>query len=230
MKKILTMLVLSAIALSATFADQVMRALDFSVPIENKKYTLSGDLGDDFIDKTGVEAYGFNVNYDRMAVGDSGFSFIFGVGLGYDLVTLDFDGYGFDTNAFDLKVKFGWGGSPIHNDKMLLSIHGFTGLDLKAGTGSEHIDGMDFDMVLVDYSMPIGVDAVFGIKLSDCFGLTAGIDISTNIFGFGALLGEYEEKEEYYYTVSESTGDVISYVFNGFSITPKIGICWIVGD
>ena len=164
------MLAVSALALSATFADQVMHALDFSIPIENKTYSLDGDLG----------------NYD---------------------------------------------------DKMLLAIHGYTGFDFDVGAGSKN----DADFIIADFGMPIGVDAVFAIKLTDTFGLTAGLDIGTNIFRVGGLFGEYEEEEKEYhsnyyggyyttYTETESTSDFISSVFNGFTVTPRIGICWIIGD
>ena len=234
MKKIITMFAVAAVAVSATFADQVMHALDFSIPFENRSLKVSGDH-DDYFDKLDVSTTGFDFNYDRMAVGDSGFSFIFGIGMGYNSVNLDLDGYDVDTNNYDLRLKLGWGGSPIHSDKMLLSIHGFTGMDFKAGVGEKS----DVDFVFIDYSMPIGVDAVFAIKLTDTFGLTAGLDIFTNIFSAGLLTSEYEYKEYhsgsyyssgYYTTEIETTSDFLSSVFNGFNITPKIGICWILGD
>ena len=233
MKKIIATLFALGLAAASAFADQVMHALDFSIPIENRTYSLDGDIGD-YDDKIDTSAVGFNFNYDRMAVGDSGFSFIFGLGMGYE--KLSFDDY-VDFNNYDMKIKLGWGGSPIHGDNMLLSIHGYTGFDITAGAGSK--SGTDW--IFADFGMPIGVDAVFAIKLSGSFGLTAGLDIGTNLFKVGGLFGEYKyEYEEYhsgyysgYYTTeteTKSSSDFVSCVFNGFSITPKIGICWILDD
>lgn len=220
MKKLIALGLVSLLAATATFArsksrgnETVVHAFDIAIPFDNKTWKLDDDDVPDAEIDTGF--VGFGVNYNKMSVKNSGFTKIFGLGFGYTSATID-DYFDVDLGGFDTYLKFGWGYAPLKTDKMILGIHGFIGGDLKILDGDAH----NVDFTVTDFAFLTGVDALFAFKLTNSFGLNGGLDLSTNVFGAGAL------KVKNNGTDREST-DSFTYAFSGVNVALRFGICLI---
>ena len=76
---------------------------------------------------------------------------------------------------------------------------------------------MNSELSATYFDLMIGGDFIIGYKLTESFGLVAGVDVTTNIFGFGvvSLEGQYEDSW------------AIDYIFSGINIVPHVGIAFI---
>lgn len=227
MKKIISVMV--ALATFAGFASARGRGgsdgasgniigLGFNVPVESR--TLQDSDDNDF----DLSSTGFNIDFYRMTLNSSGFSFILGTDLGY--ITSDSDGDDIGS-GFHYGLKLGWGGTPVNNGKVVLGIHGFFGIDGSIQTGTIDMGVADMDTTLVDWSMPFGVDVIFAVRLTDTFGLQGGIDLYTRIWEATVYGWEYD------YDVggrnySDSDSEVFSGFFNGFNAKFRFGVCWFL--
>ena len=71
----------------------------------------------------------------------------------------------------------------------------------------------------LDFYILFGADAVFAFKFGGGMSLMAGLDVGTNVAGYGLywLTGD---------SVVDSDGDTFTYGLNGFVVKPRIGISW----
>ena len=182
MKKQLLLLLIAACALVSAWADKTtVHSIHLSVPIEHQNWTDEG-----YSDNP--DFWGIDANWNMMSVRDSGFSFIIGLGAGATKVDWNNDFYGdVDPSGADFNFKLGIGYAPIHKEDMIFALHGFWALDMKLLTASASYYDVDTycesDFLMLDTVNVLGIDGVFAMKLSDSFGIMAGLDISTNLFG-----------------------------------------------
>lgn len=224
MKKILALVAAAFMLSSSVFATEVLHNIDFSIPIDSQ--TWDSDDFEDFFGENSADAsmVGFNfIDYSRMTIAESGFSFLFGAYIGYDGLNLDFDGVDEDFAGMDFGVKFGWGGTPVNTDKFVLSIHGFFSPSFVIAGGSDTVvhysyDGDtiykdDADLIAYLFDFKIGADVVFAFRINDSIGLNAGFDLYTNIgAGFVGWSDDYGDE---------------SYVFSsvgGVGFVPRFGL------
>lgn len=203
MKKLIALAAIAFIAVASSFAQmRVMHALNLSFPQQSRTYEFD-DLTEDYdVDYSNVQ-----INYNMMTAQNK-FSMILGVGLGS--AKCEFDEIDFDGVAMDF--KFGCGFIPVNNGKIVLGIHGLFGLDLNMVDA----DTASLDATIWDYGVFVGADVVFGVRFADKFGMMAGLDITSNIIGVGALENNGMNKSwDYSYT-------------GGLNVIPRIGVCWMI--
>ena len=217
-------------SVSAIFTEQkVVHSINLSLPYEHRTVEIEDIFADSEVnppDTVTLNYFSANFNWNRMAIYDSGFSFLLGMGIGFTTAVpqaffTDF------LSGVRTDIKTGWGFAPINTDKMILAFHGFIAVNLRylkaeeerAQTGS-NANYTTYAYHIFDYDMPIGIDGVFVFKLGDSFALFTGLDLSTNLFG----VGMYDADD---HGEGGSEGYEFTYGFTGINVTPRIGICWV---
>ncbi len=209
---------------------KTLQSLNFALPIESETW----EVDDNDIEWSSI---GFEFNWTRYRVNDNGFSSIFGLSIGY--ITGETEGKrgikGPDMDGMDFNMKFGWGMAPVSN-QLIFAFHFLMGFDIKALEGeieeTYEEDGYDSYSdrpetrtikVSAEYSatyidLMLGGDLILAYQVSDKFAIVGGIDITSNLFGFGAFSVEasYDDNDE-----------VLSYMFSGINIVPHVGIAFV---
>ncbi len=209
---------------------KTLQSLNFALPIESETW----EVDDNDIEWSSI---GFEFNWTRYRVNDNGFSSIFGLSIGY--ITGETEGKrgikGPDMDGMDFNMKFGWGMAPVSN-QLIFAFHFLMGFDIKALEGEieETYEEDEYDYysdrpetrtikVSAEYSatyidLMLGGDLILAYQVSDKFAIVGGIDITSNLFGFGAFSVEasYDDNDE-----------VLSYMFSGINIVPHVGIAFV---
>jgi hypothetical protein len=64
-----------------------------------------------------------------------------------------------------------------------------------------------------------GADIVLGYRITERFGINAGVDVFVNLFGFG------QRESRFGYSDDLETIDYkLNHVFSGFQIVPRVGV------
>lgn len=183
MRKLMSFLFLALFFASGVFAEKILHNFDFSIPLEKQTWKF------DDSNRDSIDAYlaGFNFDYSRMSIKDSGFSFIFGAYSGYTFINSgEMDN---TLEGLDMGVKFGWGGTPIDNGRIVLSVHGFLGINMKVASTDvdEGYDGGEdtytAEYTASEFGLKFGADAVLVFRLTNVLALNAGLDIYANFMG-----------------------------------------------
>ena len=232
MKKIVAIWFFIFSSLFSIFAEGlVVHSLNISVPFGHNTWDVDypADAFFNADSKVGVNSEEINFNWNRMTVGDEGFSFLFGMGVGF--AAAEPKKFVIDSMVgWNYAVKLGWGFAPVRTEKMILAFHGIATFNLKflfykeevsysADGSNKIVESETYDYNVVDFGNAIGADVVFIYRPRPVFALMAGLDVTTNFIGFGFC--------EIDYTDSPSDLLPIFYGFTGINITPRIGICWV---
>lgn len=237
-----------------------LQSFNFSVPIQSETYGLKSPDYD-----VDASHFGFGINWNRVRVEESLYSSVVGLGISY--IMSEWDGGGkknIEFNGLDANLKFGFGISPL-TDRFILAIHMIFAFDYKMQKAVFKKKLGDFQM-FQNLDMPdeisrtnlelkytahnldleLGGDLVIGYQFTKSFGLLAGVDITTNMIGVGALMSSSDAPDgledsaramassqysNYSDEIKEleafSEGDDIRFfLYNttGLNIVPRIGI------
>ena len=152
-----------------------------------------------------LRAAGFNFFYNHLQVRENRFSKISDVQFGYEslkMKDITFSYGGATVNAGDADVKFkafntrfmfGLGGAPINTEKVILAVHGTFGFSMKIGSNTETesvtVEGTKYSVevkeTLFGFNTFLGANCQCQVKLTDTFGLAAGLHMYTTLVGFG---------------------------------------------
>lgn len=166
---------------------------------------------------------GYEFSWTRYRVNESGYSSVFGLTLGYVTGEMEpehngrgFGGKGLDLSGMDFNMKFGWGMAPVASDN-IVALHVLMGLDFKM---VENDDYRGYELSTFVFDVLLGGDFIVGRRLTDNFGIIAGVDVTTNLFGIGAF--SYDRDDDY---SDDSWG--INYLFSGINVVPHVGVAFI---
>ncbi|MBQ3839625.1 MAG: hypothetical protein II819_06700 [Fibrobacter sp.] len=237
-----------------------LQSFNFSVPIQSETYGLKSPDYD-----VDASHFGFGINWNRVRVEESLYSSVVGLGISY--IMSEWDGGGkknIEFNGLDANFKFGFGISPL-TDRFILAIHMIFAFDYKMQKAVFKKKLGDFQM-FQNLDMPdeisrtnlelkytahnldleLGGDLVIGYQFTKSFGVLAGVDITSNMIGVGALMSSSDAPDgledsaramassqysNYSDEIKEleafSEGDDIRFfLYNttGLNIVPRIGI------
>lgn len=237
-----------------------LQSFNLSIPIQSETYGLKSPDHD-----VDASHFGFGINWNRVRVEESLYSSVVGLGISY--IMSEWDGGGkknIEFNGLDANFKFGFGISPF-TDRFILAIHMIFAFDYKMQKAVFKKKISDFQM-FQNLDMPdeisrtnlelkytahnldleLGGDLVIGYQFTKSFGVLAGVDITTNMIGVGALMSSTDAPDgledgaramassqysNYSDEIKEleafSEGDDIRFfLYNttGLNIVPRIGI------
>lgn len=198
--------VVAALAvLGAAFAgaqERSVHAVGLTVPLWNQSLTV---MDDDEYDIT-ASAVGINLMYHHLKVSENHFSSFIDVEWGYTSVSIDeieMNGYSFsakdvmygtELDGFNTRFMFGLGGAPLVNDFVTLAVHGTFGVNLlyAACEDSYKMLGVKVDAssAVLDLWTTVGVNVEAAFRFTGHFGVFAGVNMYTNLFGFGVYANE----------------------------------------
>jgi hypothetical protein len=237
-----------------------LQSFNFSIPIQSETYGLKSPDYD-----VDASHFGFGINWNRIRVEKSLYSSV--VGLGVNYIMSEWDGGGkkdIKFSGLDANFKFGFGVSPL-TDRFILAIHFIFGFDYKMqkavfkkkigdykmfqGLGiPDEVAKTNLELKYTAHNLDLelGGDLVIGYQFTNSFGVLAGIDITTNMIGVGALMSSSEVPDGLKEGVSGMTSaqysnypdemyeleafsdhdDIRFFLYNttGLSIVPRIGI------
>ena len=237
-----------------------LQSFNFSIPIQSETYGLKSPDYD--VDASHL---GFGINWNRIRVEKSLYSSV--VGLGVNYIMSEWDGGGkkdIKFSGLDANFKFGFGVSPL-TDNFILAIHAIFAFDYKMQKAVFKKKLSDFQMfkglnipdevaktsleltyTAHNLDLELGGDLVIGYQFTKSFGVLAGVDITTNMIGVGALLAESDAPDgledsvkgmassqysKYSDEISEleafdDSDDIRFFLYNttGLNIVPRIGI------
>ena len=237
-----------------------LQSFNFSIPIQSETYGLKGPDYD-----VDASHFGFGINWNRIRVEESLYSSVVGLGVSY--IMSEWDGGGkknIEFSGLDANFKFGFGISPL-TDNFILAIHLIFAFDYKMQKAVFKKKIGDFQMfqninmsneiaqtsLELNYTahnldLELGGDLVIGYQFTSFFGVLAGVDITTNMIGVGALMSSSEVPDELKDGVSELSSsqylkypdemneldafadgdDIRFFLYNttGLNIVPRIGI------
>lgn len=210
MKKIISLVVAALISVTASFAERTFH-LGAYFPFSSGSYDDGGDI--DF------KTRGVGFYFDSTRVADSGFTVkpYFGIG-GMGTRQDDFkNSLGLEKiGGVDLDLGVGLGGSPIHNDRMTLSILGDLGVRAQIGSETESYSGIDVDFTFLDVLFYVGPEIAYTIRFNEHVGLFANVGVFFNIglAGFEVeLLG--------------ASGDTSGFA-GVFTVLPRVGLSFTI--
>jgi hypothetical protein len=195
--------------------DKTLQSMNFALPIEKETWKVGSS-------RLEWNSIGYEFSWTRYNVEKSGYSSVFGLTIGFltgdvkDRVDLD---------GLDVNMKFGWGMAPISND-LVLALHFICGFDLKMLEGDYVVkenNGSLQETVPYTYEATyvdamVGGDVIVAYNISDSFGVIAGVDVTTNVFGIGSF--SMESNVEYI----DDDSIKLSYLFSGINIVPHVGM------
>ena len=197
-----------------------LQTLNFVIPIENETWDID-DLGD--VEWSSV---GFEFSWTRYRINENGYSSVFGLSLGYisGEAEPEKSSRSIDMEGMDFNLKFGWGMAPVMGD-VNVALHILMGVDFKMLENDDFRIGTSESSNSVEYSatyfdIMLGGDMVVAFQMTESFGLIAGVDVTTNIFGLGVLSLDADD-----WSTDDSWG--INYLFSGINIVPHIGLAFI---
>lgn len=200
-------------------AGMSLQTLNFVLPIEHETWDMDSDGPGD----AEWSSVGYEFSWTRYRVNESGYSSVFGLTLGYVSGEMEPEraNRGIDLSGMDFNMKFGWGMAPVAND-VIVALHVLMGLDFKLVENEDDYPGVEYSSFVFD--VMLGGDFIVGFRLTDNFGIVAGVDVTTNLFGFGAF--SYDRtSSDYDYNYDDSWG--ISYLFSGINVVPHVGVAFI---
>ena len=237
-----------------------LQSFNFSIPILFETYGLKSPDYD-----VDASHFGFGINWNRIRVEKSLYSSV--VGLGVNYIMSEWDGGGkkdIKFSGLDANFKFGFGVSPL-TDRFILAIHAIFVFDYKMQKAvfkkkigdfkmfqslgiPDEISRTNLELNYTAHSLDLelGGDLVFGYQFTKNFGVLAGVDITTNMIGVGALLAKsdapdgfgdgienipssaylsYPDEQDELRAFSDSD-DIRFFLYNttGLNIVPRIGI------
>ena len=241
-----------------------LQSFNFSIPIQSETYGLKSPDYD-----VDASHFGFGINWNRVRVEESLYSSVVGLGISY--IMSEWDGGGkknIEFNGLDANFKFGFGISPL-TDRFILAIHMIFAIDYKMqkavfkkklkdfqmfqGLGMpDEISSTSLELKYTTHNLDLelGGDLVIGYQFTKSFGVLAGVDITTNMIGVGALMSSSDTPDgledsaramasSQYSNSSENFSDEIKeleafgegddirfFLYNttGLNIVPRIGI------
>lgn len=211
MKKIIALVAATVLSATAVFAENTLH-IGLGIPIS--PFTLSND-GDD----VDFSQTGFDFAFDYTHVSESGFAFKVGFDGGAAICSSDFkDAEGDDLVGVDFAFGLGFGGSPIHNEKMTLSILGDLGFrfqDFDMGTEKEGNYRIE-DWSLAQFIFYVGPEVAYTFRFNNHIGLFANLGIFYNV---GASLYFYSSQSK-----EEPSWLDDTFTVKGLTIQPKLGL------
>lgn len=102
--------------------------------------------------------------------------------------------FGTELNGFNTRFMFGLGGAPLVNDFVTLAIHGTFGVNLLYADWEDSYKVLgvktDASSAVFDLWTTVGVNVEAAFRFTGHFGVFAGVNIYTNLFGFGVYANE----------------------------------------
>jgi hypothetical protein len=237
-----------------------LQSFNFSIPIQSETYGLKSPDYD-----VDASHFGFGINWNRIRVEKSLYSSVVGLGINY--IMSEWDGGGkkdIDFSGLDANFKFGFGVSPL-SDRFILALHVIFVFDYKMqkavfqkkigdykmfqGLGMPDEvakTNLELKWTAHNLDLELGGDLVIGYQFTSNFGVLAGVDITTNMIGVGALMSSSEVPDGLKEGVKGMTSaqysnypdemneldafsdhdDIRFFLYNttGLSIVPRIGI------
>ena len=170
---------------------------------------------------------GLQLKWTRDLVYQGGLSFEVGAGIGFINFPVNesknysyYDPYAHMNqidSRFDLNAKVGLGYAPFVND-FILAVHAILGVDMKY-FGKSYQDFTE-DISTWLFNFVGGADIVFGYRITERFGINAGVDVTVNLFGFGNRTKEFNYRNDNFETIDYK----LNHVFSGFQIVPRVGV------
>ena len=196
-----------------------LQTLNFVLPIEHETWDMNSD-GPGDADWSSV---GYEFSWTRYRVNESGYSSVFGLTLGYVSGEMEPEraNRGIDLSGMDFNMKFGWGMAPVAND-VIVALHVLMGIDFKLVENEDDYPGVEYSSFVFD--VMLGGDFIVGFRLTDNFGIVAGVDVTTNLFGVGAFSYDRNNSDDYD-DYDDSWG--INYLFSGINVVPHVGVAFI---
>jgi len=239
MKKRLSLIAVLVLAGGLIFAknsgERSVHAIGFDVPITSMSIYDRVNDKDMYTKGSGV---GFDFMYHHLKVSENRFSSFINVELGYGSFTPDEREYDGATtslsgnaaktyNGLSDRFSFGLGGAPVNTDKVILAIHGTLGVNsLIAFRDYEQSSTLKIDEYMISLWTTAGVNVETAVKLSNHFGLFAGVNFYTNILGFSVIGNETTVKSgSTESTTTDSTG--YSIYPGSFNADIRFGIAFI---
>ena len=186
------------------------------------KFTRDRDLKLDMI-------MGLQLKWTRDLVYQSGLSFEVGAGIGFINFPVNeskkysyFDPYDHMNqidSRFDLNAKVGLGYAPFVND-FILVVHAILGGDMKYLGKTYQMEDITDDISTWLFNFVGGADIVLGYRITERFGINAGVDVTVNLFGFGNRTKEFNYRNDNFETIDYK----LNHVFSGFQIVPCVGV------
>ena len=192
--------------------NMTLQSMNFILPIENETWKVGSSRVD-------FSSLGYGFNWARYRVGATGFSSVFGLSLSFASAEVEDK---IDLEGLDFNMKFGWGVAPVASD-VIFAMHFLLGFDFKMLEGEYEVKSSEYSRVVDTYSatyvdMILGGDAIIAYQITSAFGVVVGVDVTTNLFGFGYFSFEPGNSGR------DDDSTVLSYMFSGINIVPHAGI------
>lgn len=172
---------------------------------------------------------GLQLKWTRDLVYQSGLSFEVGAGIGFINFPVNeskkysyFDPYDHMNqidSRFDLNAKVGLGYAPFVND-FILAVHAILGGDMKYLGKTYQMEDITDEYSTLLFNFVGGADIVLGYRITERFGINAGVDVVVNLFGFGNRTKEFNYRNDNFETIDYK----LNHVFSGFQIVPRVGV------
>ena len=180
----------------------------YSNYVYEDKFTRDRDLKMDM-------TMGLQLRWTRDLVYQSGLSFEVGAGMGF--IDFPVNDYKIDSR-FDLNAKMGLGFAPFVND-FILAVHGILGGDMKYLGESYPMEDFTQEYSTLLFNFVGGADIVVGYRITERFGINAGVDVTVNLFGFGKRVFRFGDSDDL-----ETIDYKLDHVFSGFQVVPHVGV------
>ena len=203
-----------------------IHTVHFSFPVEFRAMEAKDSPSRKYFDLDKAftsRQFGINANWNKVIFYEDGYTLLFGAGAGLSAMNIPEFSSEFFTGG-TLTGKIGFGYAPVRSEKIILSFHGFSGLDIgfldcytryRAPGISDELHYTNSEI-----NFTAGAGVILLTRLSNSVTLFSGIDFSTVLTGFGSIevsrFGTSDEWAELKYTNS----------FNSVKINPRIGLCW----
>ena len=172
---------------------------------------------------------GLQLKWTRDLIYQSGLSFEVGAGIGFINFPVNeskkysyFDPYDHMNqidSRFDLNAKVGLGYAPFVND-FILAVHAILGGDMKYLGKTYQMEDITEDISTWLFNFVGGADIVLGYRITERFGINAGVDVVVNLFGFGNRTKEFNYSNDNFETIDYK----LNHVFSGFQVVPRVGV------
>ena len=172
---------------------------------------------------------GLQLKWARNLIFQSGWSFEVGAGIGFINFPVNeskkysyFDPYDHMNqidSRFDLNAKVGLGYAPFVND-FILAVHAILGGDMKYLGKTYQMEDITEDISTWLFNFVGGADIVLGYRITERFGINAGVDVVVNLFGFGNRTKEFNYSNDNFETIDYK----LHHFFSGFQVVPRVGV------
>ena len=189
---------------------------------DDGSFTRDRDLKMDMI-------MGLQLKWTRDLVYQGGLSFEVGAGIGFINFPVNesknysyYDPYAHMNqidSRFDLNAKVGLGYALFVND-FILAVHAILGGDMKYLGKTYQMEDITEDISTWLFNFVGGADIVLGYRITERFGINAGVDVVVNLFGFGNRTKEFNYSNDNFETIDYK----LNHVFSGFQIVPRVGV------